>query len=174
MRHLVGRAGFTLIELLVVIVIVGLVTTFSVVIIKSARTKSRDNRRTTELKALQSALESYRYNNNFDTIPAPGSWTAFKTALSPYFLGAFPSDPTNNSTYRYIYCYGPNGVNTKFFLRAVLENSRAKIGGYLKTNPSADVYALPAPIRCRASNGAVVSSLPICLGATYYCLGQAN
>ena len=165
-------AGFTLIELLVVIAIIGLVTTIAVVLINSVRAKGRDNRRTTELKALESAITSYRYNTTLDTIPSPASWAAFKTALSPYFIGAFPSDPTNNTTYRYIYCYGPSTApRNKFFLRATLENSSAKIGAYLKSNPSGSVYSAS---RCRASDGAAVSPLPTCTGATSYCLGQRN
>ena len=51
------KSGFTLIELLVVIAIIGLLSTLAVVALGSARQKSRDSKRLSDLKEMQVALE---------------------------------------------------------------------------------------------------------------------
>lgn len=51
--------GFTLIELLVVIAIIGLLSTLAVVALDSAREKSRDSKRVTDIRQIQTALELY-------------------------------------------------------------------------------------------------------------------
>ena len=54
--------GFTLIELLVVIAIIGLLSTLAVIALSNARQKSRDSRRVSDIKQIQSALELF-YND---------------------------------------------------------------------------------------------------------------
>ncbi|MFH0972699.1 MAG: prepilin-type N-terminal cleavage/methylation domain-containing protein, partial [Patescibacteria group bacterium] len=54
--------GFTLIELLVVIAIIGLLSTLAIVALNNARQKSRDARRVSDIKQIQTALELY-YND---------------------------------------------------------------------------------------------------------------
>ncbi len=56
--------GFTLIELLVVISIIGLLSTLAVVALNDARTKSRDAKRVSDIKQIQTALELYYADNN--------------------------------------------------------------------------------------------------------------
>lgn len=51
--------GFTLIELLVVIAIIGLLSTLAVVSFGNARQKSRDAKRISDIKSIQTALELY-------------------------------------------------------------------------------------------------------------------
>lgn len=53
------RKGFTLIELLVVIAIIALLSTLAVVALGSARLKSRDAKRLSDIKQIQTALELY-------------------------------------------------------------------------------------------------------------------
>ncbi|MCX6799899.1 MAG: prepilin-type N-terminal cleavage/methylation domain-containing protein, partial [Candidatus Falkowbacteria bacterium] len=59
-----NKRGFTLIELLVVIAIIGLLSTLAVVALNNARTKSRDARRVSDIRQVQSALELYFNDNN--------------------------------------------------------------------------------------------------------------
>lgn len=56
--------GFTLIELLVVIAIIGLLSTLAVVALNNARAKSRDAKRVSDIKQMQTALELYFVDNN--------------------------------------------------------------------------------------------------------------
>lgn len=56
--------GFTTIELLVVVVIIGLVITLSVLALGSARQKSRDAKRVTDIKQIQTALQLYHSLHN--------------------------------------------------------------------------------------------------------------
>lgn len=53
------RKGFTLIELLVVIAIIALLSTLAVVALNNAREKSRDAKRVSDVKQIQTALELY-------------------------------------------------------------------------------------------------------------------
>jgi len=66
--------GFTLIELLVVIAIIGLLATLAVVALNNARTKSRDAKRVSDIKQIQTALELYFVDNN--AYPALGTSSA--------------------------------------------------------------------------------------------------
>ena len=85
-----NKKGFTLIELLVVIAIIGLLSTLSVVALGSARQKSRDSKRLSDLKQVQTALELYYTDNN-----------SYPTTSAAITLG-----DTNHK------CLGTNGFNT--------------------------------------------------------------
>ena len=52
-------SGFTLIELLVVIAIIGLLSTLAVVSLNNARQKSRDAKRLSDIKQMQTAFELF-------------------------------------------------------------------------------------------------------------------
>ncbi|MFH1112200.1 MAG: type II secretion system protein [Patescibacteria group bacterium] len=56
---MIKRKGFTLIELLVVIAIIGILSTLAVVALNNARQKSRDAKRVSDIKQIQTALELY-------------------------------------------------------------------------------------------------------------------
>lgn len=94
------KKAFTLIELLVVIAIIALLSTLSVVALNSARAKSRDARRLSDIKNTQTALEMY-----FDTA---GGYPATLTAGSELsygglvFLAKVPSDPLGSNQYNYV------------------------------------------------------------------------
>ena len=62
MQKLKKYSGFTLIELLVVIAIIGILAAVVLVSLNSARSKSRDARRLSDMHQLQTALELY-YND---------------------------------------------------------------------------------------------------------------
>ena len=102
-------SGFTLIELLVVIAIIGILSTLAVVALGSARQKSRDVKRTNDVKEIQTALELY--NNDRDGYPVAASPIAlgtgnqkalctggFKAACDPNtdvtYMGIVPTAPT--------------------------------------------------------------------------------
>lgn len=103
-----NKKGFTLIELLVVIAIIGLLTTLAVVALDSARTKSRDAKRVTDIKQIQTALELYFNDhggypgvdpaNTLGTVSTLGCLddagfaTAGGCSATPLYMGQIPSD----------------------------------------------------------------------------------
>jgi len=84
------QKGFTLIELLVVIAIIGLLSTLAVVALNNARMKSRDAKRVSDVKQIQTALELYyndanEYPATLDTTIATGGVT---------YMASVPTNPT--------------------------------------------------------------------------------
>ena len=111
-----NKKGFTLIELLVVIAIIGLLSTLSVVALGSARAKSRDSKRLSDIKQVQTALElfytdqgNYPGNTNLvlgiDTETNRGiclNVSGFAGAnCENAYMGLVPKDPQNSGSYIY-------------------------------------------------------------------------
>jgi len=99
------RKGFTLIELLVVIAIIGLLATLAVVALNNARQKSRDAKRVSDIKQIQTALELYYNDEN-------GYPTSLGTALvgptsGVTYMGQVPTNPTPGGT---AYTYSSDGT----------------------------------------------------------------
>ena len=91
-----NKKGFTLVELLVVIAIIGLLSTLAVVALNNARQKSRDARRVSDVKQIQTALELY-YNDENGYPPTAGVVTggAITGAISGVtYMALVPSNPT--------------------------------------------------------------------------------
>lgn len=129
------RKGFTLIELLIVITIIGVLTALVATNLQGARSRARDTRRKSDLRAIEQSVRLY-YNDSgrfpagqaFDivgcgtiTAPTACSWGgAFSTATSTY-MGALPLDPSSSTTnpiyYRYV-----SGNYDQYLLVAQLEN----------------------------------------------------
>jgi type II secretion system protein G len=88
--------GFTLIELLVVIAIIGILSSVVLASLNSARQKSRDARRISDIKQLQLALELY-----YDANSSYPTTTAGLVALAPTYISTVPTDPITGS-YTYV------------------------------------------------------------------------
>lgn len=118
-----NQKGFTLIELLVVIAIIGLLSTLAVVSLNNAREKSRDSKRVSDVKQLQTALEMYY--TECGGYPTGVDGTSRLSPASEYsdgtdscsvafgeYMSEIPEPPTppdgscvaNNNTYYYIPC----------------------------------------------------------------------
>jgi prepilin-type N-terminal cleavage/methylation domain-containing protein len=89
------QKGFTLIELLVVIAIIGLLSTLAVVALNNARQKSRDAKRISDIKQIQTALELYYNDENG----------------YPASLGTDIEGPTSGVTYMNIVPENPTPVD---------------------------------------------------------------
>lgn len=124
--------GFTLMELLVVITILGLLTTIGVASYRNLTVNSRDAKRLTDLRILQSALEEYHsdqlhYPPEFDftgPLVSPG------TANIKTYLKTPPQDPNTNTTTPYLYeAQGTNCATataascTSYCVFTVMENA---------------------------------------------------
>jgi len=106
------KQGFTLIELLVVVSIIGLLSMLSVVALGSARSKARDARRLTDIRAIARAIDLYILDhshspylganncNAFTSVSGDacvasdtgGKWSILETELAEY-LSRLPVDP---------------------------------------------------------------------------------
>jgi general secretion pathway protein G len=109
-----AKKGFTLVELLVVIAIIGILSSVVVTSLNSARVKTRDAKRLSDIKQIQLALEMYQDANSH----YPTDITS--TSLSPY-LSLIPTDPSTGAAYKY--AYYPSSDPTSFHLGAVLEDA---------------------------------------------------
>lgn len=105
-----NTSGFTLIELLVVIAIIGLLASVVLVSLGSARAKSRDAKRISDIRQFANALEMY-YNDN----PSIG-YPATLSTLVPNYMSTVPPYPQPNdgscSTAATTGAYAANYVGT--------------------------------------------------------------
>jgi len=113
-----SKKGFTLIELLVVIAIIGILSSVVLASLNSARQKSRDAKRVSDVKQLQLALELY-----FDSNGAYPTLTQGLAALaSGGFIAQVPTPPTGTSQAAYSYAGLGSGC-TAYHLGAMLEDN---------------------------------------------------
>lgn len=125
-RHKNG--GFTLIELLVVIAIIGVLASIVLASLNSARTKSRDARRITDVKQIQLALELYFDgvgNSQYPaaTITCDDAHGLQELATNGY-IPQVPRDPniaTPNDCYKY--ATPSTGSRTTYHLGVTLEDT---------------------------------------------------
>ncbi|MBI2038094.1 MAG: prepilin-type N-terminal cleavage/methylation domain-containing protein [Candidatus Magasanikbacteria bacterium] len=136
-----NEKGFTLIELLVVIAIIGLLSTLAVVSLGNARQKSRDARRLSDLKQLQTALELYYTDQtaypagaavtlgagNYRCLNASG-WGA--PGCTSAYMGQVPADPL--STQNYVY----TAASSSYTVTATLETNMNGLTGGVTLSPS--------------------------------------
>ena len=107
------KKGFTLVELLVVIAIIALLSTLSVVALNSARAKSRDARRLSDIKQIRTALDMYfdsnmKYPTGTSATLGTSSYACLTSAgwatsgcSGIIFMQKVPSDPQSPRVYQY-------------------------------------------------------------------------
>jgi len=112
------QKGFTLIELLVVIAIIGLLSTLAVVALNNARMKSRDAKRVSDIKQIQTALELYY--NDANAYPTTVTFGSSIASGGITYMATVPWNPTpvdcatggtyaytgSATTYQLTYCLG--------------------------------------------------------------------
>ncbi len=112
--------GFTLIELLVVIAIIGILSSVVLASLNGARSKSRDAKRLSDLKQVQSAINMY-FNDNGSYPPSGNAWhgncsgygsygttgaTGYIQNLAPTYIKELPIDPKQTASGCYLYKSG--------------------------------------------------------------------
>lgn len=121
-----------MIELLVVIAIIGLLSTLAVISLGNARAKSRDARRLSDIRQMQSALALYY--NEAATYPADDDGTPswFAAATIDYggttWMAQIPTDPGGNA-----YTYTLDSA-TSYTITYQLENDTNGITGGVAHN----------------------------------------
>ena len=104
--------GFTLIELLVVLAIIGLLSTLALISLNSARQKSRDVKRVSDVRQIQTALDLYYSDNNSypASVTSGGSIGTYMTLV--------PSDPLGP-----VYTYTQQTSGASYTLQYKLEGT---------------------------------------------------
>ncbi|MCP4092567.1 MAG: type II secretion system protein [Planctomycetes bacterium] len=124
-----SQSGFTIIEMLIVVTILAMLAGILLPVLEDAALSSRDARRSSDLKSMQAALESYKRVNG--TYPDTGGAfqgdaptyggllydaAGYCPGLVPDYLPALPKDPSpdipNATTGGYM--YSSDGVDFKF------------------------------------------------------------
>ncbi len=115
-----GGRGFTLIELLVVIAIIGILSSVVLASLNTARKKSRDARRLSDIKQLQMALEMYFDSQSVGAYPVTGTGSdqGLNALVSSNFLPSLPKDPSTGFDYKYC------GGGTTYHLGAIMEDPK--------------------------------------------------
>jgi type II secretion system protein G len=132
------QKGFTLIELLVVIAIIGLLSTLAVVALNNAREKSRDAKRISDVKQIQTALELF-YNDQGGYPTQSGNLgqgaflclddTGFKATCGTgtVYMKSVPTNPTPNDGGNQYYAYGVQSAT-------LANNGEYSLSYYLKAD----------------------------------------
>ncbi len=119
------KRGFTLIELLVVIAIIGLLSSVVLASLNSARVKSRDARRLSDIAEMRNALELIYDSSSPIEYP-----DALSSLSSGGYMAAVPTDPQSAAAYYYDNLTSANGACTvaggvcaAYVIGAQLENT---------------------------------------------------
>ena len=125
------QKGFTLIELLVVIAIIGLLSTLAVVALNNARMKSRDAKRISDVKQIQTALELYY--NDANAYPATVTFGSALTYDTVTYMAAVPFNPVPVDCTDGTYTYAAIGGSTSYELEYCLGGSAGNVSAGLHT-----------------------------------------
>ena len=137
------KQGFTLIELLVVIAIIGILSSVVLASLNSARQKSRDAKRVSDVKQLQLALELY-----FDSNGGYPSAVSTATLVTPGYIATIPTDPVGGGAYNYA---ALNAGCTSYHIGATLEDT-----GHTVLSSDVDAAAGTAGTGCPDGAGSAV------------------
>jgi prepilin-type N-terminal cleavage/methylation domain-containing protein len=114
-----NNKGFTLIELLVSISIIAILSVVLAVSFSSAQKNGRDQRRISDIKAIQNAAEQYYMLSGaypLSTSYTPGTnWSVGTQSI----LESYPVDPKNTSPY----IYNRTATSTSYCVCAALEKT---------------------------------------------------
>lgn len=119
------RGSFTIIELLIVIAVIGILVGLALPRFKGLQEEANIAKAKSELRVLQTAVESYYMHNN-NTYPATGAtWQGSLVNSTPKIIGSALNDPFNATAqygyavnsgtpvnYYAIYSVGPAGNGT--------------------------------------------------------------
>lgn len=125
------RKAFTLVELLVTIAIIGLLATFVVLSTDSGKTKARDEKRLSDIKNIETALEIYKQNNSglYPAAITPGS--SLKDGSGMIYLALVPHDPNYNGSTSSDYVYQQINSGVSYALFFSLEKSNGSLAAGL-------------------------------------------
>jgi prepilin-type N-terminal cleavage/methylation domain-containing protein len=165
--------GFTLIELLVVIAIISVLTSLTIVVLGSIRTKSRDVKRVGDIRQLQSVLDAYFNDNN----SYPSAITAGNTIVGPNgitYMDRVPAPPgtPDGSCATDTYAYSLVDANT-YNIVYCLGNAVQNVGAGRWAAVPGNMTGTPPPIAGDSYQGGVVAYI-FQAGDTGYVEGETH
>lgn len=130
------RFGFTLVEVLIVVALIGLLTTVAVLSVQNRRASARDTKRVADIKKIQTALESYYYNQGH--YPDTEEFTTSLATSGVVYLEQIPIAPTpadgDCSDEENAYTYTATGTNNGLYtLSFCLGESSGSLSAGLKS-----------------------------------------
>lgn len=120
--------GFTLVELLITLTIIGLLIGVALPTFTAFNASSRDSKRQSELKTIQSALVQYRADQGFYPATVSFGQALRSPAGGKTYLVKVPTEPLTSAA-QYQYTPQPSGCNNSttlcsgYCLYAALENA---------------------------------------------------
>lgn len=158
-----SSSGFTLVELLVVVTIISLLTAIGVVNYISLIESSRDSKRQSDMKVIQSALQQYHADQRYYPLPSSscgnGTFSIGCSLKSPdgskVYLKEVPRDPVQRiSQPNYIYEALPKvgqggSKDCDNTLTSLVDNRCKDYCLYTKVERSGNAVAIPSGSDCR-------------------------
>jgi prepilin-type N-terminal cleavage/methylation domain-containing protein len=134
-----SQKGFTLVELLVVISIIGVLATLVLLQLGTARAKSRDAKRISDINQLRSAVEQY-FEDNSGRYPE-----AITSAELGSYMTTIPTDPLTGDPYDYSFTPADDplsfrlGTTLEGTSNALKSDADINVTGWGEINGDADV-----------------------------------
>jgi prepilin-type N-terminal cleavage/methylation domain-containing protein len=121
-----SQKAFTLVELIVVVAIIALLVGIVMTRLSSAKSKSRDGKRVSDIAQIQLALELYFDRCNVYPVSIANTSSSCGVATLSQFIATIPRDPLGTN-YEYQTDDSTNGTPgpTDYVLKATLENNNA-------------------------------------------------
>lgn len=164
------QKGFTLIELIVVMAIMGLLIGITASSFQNSRIKGKDAKRKSDLKQVQTALESYLNDHGLYPVSTVGKITAcgaggvsvcdwgssFTDENGTVYMAQLPRDPSSPTM---VYQYYVSTDQKQYQIYASLENTEdSQLGSYPGKNcPDA---SFPCNYGVSSSNTTPTATLP--------------
>jgi|GEM_PF-858479 len=154
----INHTAFTLMEILVIIVIVGVIATLTTIALNNLRSKSRDVKRISDIRQIQSALEMYKNDNNTYPQYLTPSMSLIGSLNGQTYLSAIPAPPgqldgnCSSDVYDYQYDSSSNSYSILYCLGDAIQST--------------------GPANCMATHGNICQTCtPDC---TSKCSGDSN
>lgn len=130
------KKGFTLIELLVVVAIIGILVAYATANYITAQKQARDTRRMEDMKAIQTAFETYFSINQVYPTAASDINASFDT-------GTAPKDPQSTKSYTW-----KNDSTSYCICTPTLETKTGNANGYSAGSPFTCSWTATGNIFC--------------------------